>query len=113
MFQGLVSAVDLVHTWHNPDGREEGGRLSRLWRVGRSAVEPVADEVMTRMVGTVSEVTPLGVLIDLLAEGEQQAVPVLDDGRLVGLVTRADLIAALAKAQYGQSTDEEAKESDV
>jgi CBS domain-containing membrane protein len=46
----------------------------------------------------------LGVLIDLLAEGAQQAVPVLDEGRLVGLVSRADLIAALAKAHHADDT---------
>jgi CBS domain-containing membrane protein len=57
---------------------------------------------MEKTVGTATETTPLGVLIDLLAEGGQQAVPVLDQGRLVGLVSRADLIAALAKAQYPQ-----------
>jgi len=45
----------------------------------------------------------LGVLIDLLAAGAQQAVPVLDGERLIGLVTRADLIAALAKAHHPEA----------
>lgn len=102
MFQGLVSAFDLVRSWHKPPKAVKTGVLTRLLRPSQDAVEPVAADVMEKTVGTATETTPLGVLIDLLAEGGQQAVPVLDQGRLVGLVSRADLIAALAKAQYPQ-----------
>ena len=35
-------------------------------------------------------------LMDLLADGRQQAVPILDGDRLAGLVTRSDLIALLS-----------------
>jgi CBS domain-containing membrane protein len=35
-------------------------------------------------------------LMDLLADGHQQAVPILDGPRLAGLVTRSDLIALLS-----------------
>ncbi|MBU9697760.1 HPP family protein [Rhodobacteraceae bacterium HSP-20] len=35
-------------------------------------------------------------LMDLLADGRQQAVPILDGPRLAGLVTRSDLIALLS-----------------
>lgn len=108
VFQGLVTETDLVRTLQKPDGPADGV-MQRLLRASRDVAEPVASDVMQRMVGTVTEVTPLGVLIDLLAEGGQQAVPVLDDGRLIGLVTRADLIAALAKAHHpapSQPTDQ-------
>jgi CBS-domain-containing membrane protein len=33
----------------------------------------------------------------LIADGGQQALPVLDGRRLVGLVTRSDMIGALAQ----------------
>lgn len=98
VYQGLVSEADLVRTLHDPTRKTENGVLSRILRAGREVTEPVATELMRRMVGTATETTPLGVLIDLLAEGDQQAVPVLDNQRLVGLVTRSDLIAALARA---------------
>jgi CBS domain-containing membrane protein len=98
MFEGLVSEADLVRTLQKPIEKDESGVLGRILRTGREVVEPVADDVMTRKVSTVSETTPLGVLINLLAKGGQQAVPVLDAGRLVGLVSRSDLIAALARA---------------
>jgi CBS domain-containing membrane protein len=99
IFEGLVSEADLVRTLQKPDDKANGV-VSRLIRAGRDVAEPVAADVMARTVGTASAVTPLGVLIDLLAEGEQMAVPVLDEGRLVGIVSRADLIAALAKAHH-------------
>lgn len=102
VFQGLVTETDLVRTLQRPQGPADGV-LQRLLRASRDVAEPVAADVMQRMVGTVSEVTPLGVLIDLLAAGAQQAVPVLDGERLVGLVTRADLIAALAKAHHPEA----------
>ena len=100
VFQGFVSETDLIRTLHSPNTKADAGMLSRLLRASRDVAEPVAADVMQRTVGTVTEVTPLGVLIDLLAEGAQQAVPVLDEGRLVGLVSRSDLIAALAKAHH-------------
>jgi CBS domain-containing membrane protein len=99
-FAGLVTEADLLRTLQKPETQGQRGVLSRMLQAGRDVIEPVAAEVMTPMVGTASPVTPLGVLIDLLAEGDQQAVPVLEDGRLVGLVTRADLIASLAKAHH-------------
>jgi CBS domain-containing membrane protein len=100
VFQGFVSETDLIRTLHSPNTKADAGMLWRLLRTSRDVAEPVAADVMQRTVGTVTEVTPLGVLIDLLAEGAQQAVPVLDEGRLVGLVSRSDLIAALAKAHH-------------
>lgn len=103
MFQGLVSATDLVQSWIKPEEKGETRILSRFLRGKREKAEAVAADMMRAIVGTVSEVTPLGVLIDLLAEGGQQAVPVLDEGRLIGLVTRTDLIGALARAQYART----------
>ena len=106
LFQGLVSATDLVNSWIKPPEKADNGVLSRFRRTNREKPEAVAAEMMRPIVGTVSEVSPLGVLIDLLAEGGQQAVPVVDEGRLVGLVTRTDLIGALARAQYARDPAE-------
>ena len=104
LYQGLVTETDLVRHMHDPATKPETGVLTRLLRPSREAVVPVAADVMNRSVGTATEATPLGVLIDLLAEGGQQAVPVLEDGRLIGLVSRSDLIAALARAHHPDST---------
>lgn len=105
VFQGLVSESDLVRTLHAPP--PHAGMLSRILQASRDVVEPAAADVMQRNIVTVSETASLGVLIDLLAEGTQQAVPVLDEGRLVGIVSRADLIAALAKAHHADEAPKE------
>ncbi|KEP67983.1 hypothetical protein DL1_16800 [Thioclava dalianensis] len=42
--------------------------------------------------------TPLAELLPMMADGSVDAVPVLDGPRLVGIVTRTDLIAALARS---------------
>ena len=41
--------------------------------------------------------TPIGALLPMLADGDVDAVPVLQQGRIVGIVTRTDLIAAMAR----------------
>ncbi len=47
-------------------------------------------------VETATPETTAATLMDLLSDGHQQAVPILDGDRLAGLVTRSDLIALLA-----------------
>lgn len=42
--------------------------------------------------------TPVAVLLPKMADGDVDAVPVLERGRTVGIVTRTDLIAALARS---------------
>lgn len=41
--------------------------------------------------------TPIGGLLPMMAEGDTDAVPVLEYGKIVGIVTRTDLVAALAR----------------
>lgn len=41
---------------------------------------------------------PAAHLVQRLADGQQQAVPIVEAGQLVGLVTRSDLIALLARS---------------
>ncbi|MDN3710723.1 CBS domain-containing protein [Paracoccus cavernae] len=39
--------------------------------------------------------SPATALLPLLAEGLREAVPILEQGRVVGIVTRTDLVARL------------------
>jgi CBS domain-containing protein len=55
-----------------------------------------AERVMTRNVVTVTEETPLGEIARLLEEHRIKRVPVVRDGMLVGIVSRANLLHALA-----------------
>ena len=51
--------------------------------------------------------TPAADLVHRLADGQEQAVPIVEAGVLVGLVTRSDLIALLTRSLMGQSLDQE------
>jgi CBS domain-containing membrane protein len=42
--------------------------------------------------------TPIAALLPMMSEGDTDAVPVLEYARIVGIVTRTDLIAALARS---------------
>lgn len=57
-----------------------------------------AAEVMTIDLPKVIATTPVASLLPLLADGGAEAVPVLDDDRLIGIVTRTDLLSALARS---------------
>lgn len=63
----------------------------------------VAD-VMTREVVSVAEDTPLGEVAALLDRKRIKRVPVLREGRLVGLVSRGDIVRLVAAAEAERLT---------
>jgi len=103
---GMVSEGDLIR-------REIDRRsLSRAWWLEilaegedlageffdyvRASDRPVR-EVMTVPLVTVEEDTPVQAIAELLQARRIKRVPVLRNGRVVGIVSRADLVRALAK----------------
>ncbi|HEY7983639.1 MAG TPA: CBS domain-containing protein [Ktedonobacterales bacterium] len=56
----------------------------------------VAD-IMSREIISVGERTPVHEIAQLLAERKIKRVPVLCDGKLVGIVSRADIVDAVAR----------------
>jgi len=56
------------------------------------------DEVMSRNVVSVGPEAPLSDIVALMDEHSIKRVPVIEQGRLVGIVSRADLMTALAAA---------------
>ncbi|WP_204288092.1 CBS domain-containing protein [Microbispora amethystogenes] len=79
---GMVSEIDLLCGAFTP---------------GVSAPATVAD-VMSRQVSTVEETTDTAVLTDLMIARRIKSVPVLRDERVVGIVSRRDLMALLARS---------------
>lgn len=57
----------------------------------------LAADVMADKVPVAGPLTPLGILLPMMAQGDIDAVPIVQAGKLVGIVTRTDLIAALAR----------------
>ncbi len=52
--------------------------------------------LMTKPVKTTTEETELGELAETMSENDIKRLPVLRDGRLVGIVSRADVVRAIA-----------------
>lgn len=74
------------------------GLLSQTSLIARQDAEATAREMMRTDLRTVGPAMPLAPLLTLLADGSQQAVPVVDGDMLVGIVSRTDMIGALAYA---------------
>lgn len=55
------------------------------------------EEIMTRQVLTVDEETPISEIAAVMTDKSINRVPVLRDGKLVGIVTRNDIVGALVK----------------
>jgi CBS domain-containing protein len=99
---GMVSEGDLLHR------AETGTELRRSWWLElASSTNKLASEyikshsgkvkdVMTRDVLSVTEETPVADIAVLLETNRIKRVPVLRDGKLVGIVSRANLVRALA-----------------
>ncbi|MET4702036.1 CBS-domain-containing membrane protein [Constrictibacter sp. MBR-5] len=99
---GMVSEGDFLRRTEG-DGRLHGSWWLRLFSgPGESAAQYVkthgrsAADVMTQDVITVTEDTPAGEIAHLLETKRIKRVPVLRDGRIVGIVSRADLLRGLA-----------------
>jgi CBS domain-containing protein len=98
---GILSEADLIHRVEI-DTVERKSWLLRLLADDittartyiRSNSRRVAD-VMTRKVITASEEATLGELAALMHENTIKRIPILRDGALVGIVSRANLVQAL------------------
>ena len=88
----------------NPDG-SFGGLVSQSALVGRADPGLTAQMLIDTAKRTATPDTPLSELITLLADGGQQAVAVLEGARLVGLITRSDMIALLSGHMSHPSPD--------
>ncbi|MDZ4309021.1 MAG: HPP family protein [Cypionkella sp.] len=79
----------------NTDG-SFGGLVSQSALVGRADPSLTAQMLIDTALRSATPDTPLSELIALLADGGQQAIPILEGPALVGLITRSDMIALLS-----------------
>jgi CBS domain len=77
----------------------EGTELSEDFIKSLRRPERTAREVMSAPVVTIEEDTEAGEIARLLADYRIKRVPVIREGKLVGIVSRADLLRALAAEQ--------------
>jgi CBS domain-containing protein len=101
---GMVSEADLI---------DEDKRSARIPRTALYGFFPVpedvlkeayrggqhltAGDVMTKKVALATEDTPVSKLADLMIARRINRVPIHRDGKLVGIVSRADIVRALAE----------------
>jgi CBS domain-containing protein len=99
---GMVTDGDLCHRAELGTERRPEGLLDMLFLDRPDAKDYVegrgrtAEDVMTREVYVVRPDTPLQKIADFFETHAIRRAPVVDDGRLAGIVSRADLVRALA-----------------
>jgi CBS domain-containing protein len=62
-------------------------------------------DVMTREIVTATEATSLPAIADLLGQHRIKRVPIVRKGKVVGIVSRADVVRALAKSSETAAAD--------
>jgi len=99
---GIVSEGDLMRRAETETERHHSWWLVFLQNPAEQAVDYIkahgryARDVMTRSVVTAAEDTPVPEIAELLEERHIKRVPIVRDGRLVGIVSRANLLHGLA-----------------
>ncbi|HEY7665286.1 MAG TPA: CBS domain-containing protein [Xanthobacteraceae bacterium] len=99
---GIVSEGDLMRRVEAGTGRRRPWWLAILTGKDVLASEFVKEhsrkvaDVMTRQVVTAAPDTPLWAVANLLEKNAIKRVPIVQDGKVVGIVSRANLLQALA-----------------
>jgi CBS domain-containing protein len=102
---GIVSEGDLLHRAETGTERRRSWWLHLLTGPETLAAEyvrersPKVADVMTRDVITVGPDTPLRDIAQTLEKRRIKRVPVVENGQVVGIVSRANLIRAIASAR--------------
>ena len=98
---GIITEGDLLRRAETGTEKRHARWVSLLIGPGRLAQEYVrahgrkVGDVMTEDVFTATPQTPLGDLVAVMEKRHVKRLPVLDRGRLVGIVSRADVVSAL------------------
>lgn len=98
---GMVTEGDLLRRAETGTTRHRARWLEFLLSPGKLAEEYThthgqhVDEVMTCDVVTTTEAAPLDTVVDLMERNRIKRLPVVRDGKVIGIVSRANLLHAL------------------
>lgn len=101
---GIVSEGDLIRRVENDTGRLRSSWLELFMSSDALAKEFVKShakrvaDVMTRQVVTAAPETPLRDIANLMEKHGIKRVPIVEDDKVVGIVSRANLLQALASS---------------
>jgi CBS-domain-containing membrane protein len=103
---GVVSESDFLRRSEIGTGRKHAAWLRFFMGPGRTAAEFIhergrkVEDIMTRQVISVQEETPLADLVDLMEKHDIKRVPVMRGKAPVGIVTRTNLLQAMASLAH-------------
>ena len=116
---GIVSEGDLLHRAETATEQRRSWWLEMMTSTNQLAGEYIKShsakvtDVMTRDVISVTETTPIADIAVLLETHRIKRVPVLRDGRLAGIVSRANLVRALAMTINERASSTEADDENI
>jgi CBS-domain-containing membrane protein len=116
---GIISEGDLIHRIEVGTERKHSWWLKILGDKGVFARDFLkshavkAADVMTRPVITASPDMPLGDLASMLERHRIKRVPIVDNGKLVGIVSRANLVQALVALRRDIPAESKMEDSTV
>jgi len=99
---GIVSEGDFIRRSEIGTQRKRSRLLKLILGPGRAATDFVHEhgcriaEIMTHDPVTITEDTPLETIVTLMEKSKLKRLPVTRDGRVVGIVSRANLLQAVA-----------------
>jgi acetoin utilization protein AcuB len=102
---GIISSSDLLYFLKGVkinDNSEQFFNESRLMHY-------TAKDIMTEKIATISSDEPIRTAIDIFKENLFHALPVVDNGELVGIITTHDIIKALTEEEISLTDYESAK----
>ena len=106
---GIVSEADLLPMETRPDPRTQATPIAPT---AGSSPRFVSD-VMTRRVVSVSPETEVSQAARTMIEAEVKRVPVVDDGRVVGIVSRRDMVRVIARSDDDLARDLDRRLSEI
>jgi len=113
---GIVSESDFIRRAEIGTERKRGRWLTFLARADRVALDFAREhgrkvgEIMTTNPVTIGEDAPLPEIVDIMEAHRIKRLPVMRDGKIVGMVTRADFLPAvvdLARRVKDSSKDDD------
>jgi len=91
---GVVTQLDLLRAFRFTD--------DHMFPPYEQVMAGPVRQVMTTDATTVTPRTPLTRVLETLVRTRMKSVPVVEDGRVVGMIAREDLLAALRRAVAGE-----------
>ncbi|MDN0081816.1 CBS domain-containing protein [Crenobacter sp. SG2305] len=106
---GMLTEHDLLRRGETGTERQHPHWLEFLLGPGKLAAEYVqfhsrkVEQVMSKGVVSVTPSTPLTEVVELMEKRKFKRLPVLEDGRLVGIISRANLLQSLIASASANS----------